>query len=388
MSIATRKRAANFLISGAVGCLCLSPLHAIAGSLNGWDSTGLGFALSAAGSAAGPSNASAKLSYPSAEQVYTLAQGAKRRYAYRGRVNTTYWRTGSVSSVIVSSLPPDRLRIDYVEPDSVRGSTVVKTSTDEWTWSPVRQVLSHRKISIRPTAVSSSLNLLKRNYLLSVSHTLQVWADRKSYELQIIRRSNNTVARRLWVDQVTGLVLKRETFGEDGKLGTTIAYADIDFHPNITAASFDLTALERRSGVRKVEDRTVVAVGIDRGAQINALNHAVYPKEAGGYKFVSASTELIGLRPTVHLRYTDGLDLLSLFEQTRSVATRPTTVPTAMSPAQVDGKPAHYIRRASLATLIWDSGPLRLTVLGEPNKQKLLGFATAIDQYIGTSSSH
>jgi anti-sigma factor RsiW len=112
---------------------------------------------------------------------------------------------------------------------------------------------------------------------------------------------------------------------------------------------------------------------------------ADYPATAAGFKFVGETTRIMNRRNTQEVHYSDGLDFISLFEQKRIKSNRPTIVPKAATPISINNKSAHLIRRASLETLIWDSGALRLTVVGEANHNRMLAFAAAIDQFVSNS---
>lgn len=321
---------------------------------------------------------------PAAQALYLKTTSADSRLSYRGRLNTTYWRTGRVTSVIVRHMAPSSLRIDYVEPDSVRGRAVVVIADTEWTYNPSRLSLTHRPYVPHSSESSASLKLLQRNYILKVLPQTDTYIHRTTSILEVLRRSNRTMARKLWIDNDTGLALKREVLSEDGKLTVTIAYSDITFHPQLTAANFDLSYVAKVKGWQQVDETKTAKVSVP-AAQAMPLAGVTYPLEAAGYKLVGSSIRQINERQTEELHYSDGLELLSLFEQTRGRANKPTRVPSGMAPVTINRKTAHFIRRSSLETLIWDSGPLRLTLVGEANHDRMLAFATAVDQFVSNS---
>jgi len=283
-------------------------------------------------------------------------------------------------------MAPSSLRIDYVEPDSVRGRAVIVTSNTEWTYNPKRHSLTHRPFVPHSSESSASLQLLQRNYILKALRETDTYIQRQTSVLEVLRRSNHTIARKLWIDDDTGLVLKREVLSEDGKLTVTIAYSDITFHPQLTAANFDLSNVAKIKGVQQV-DETKSAKSASSIVQPMPLAGASYPSAAAGYRLVGSSIRQINKRQTEELHYSDGLELLSLFEQIRDRANKPTRVPAGMAPVAVNRKTAHFVRRSSLETIIWDSGSLRLPVVGEANHDRMLAFAAAVDQFVSNSKS-
>jgi len=324
---------------------------------------------------------------PAAEALYLKARGAESQLSYRGRLNTTYWRTGHTTSVILRHMAPNSLRIDYVEPDSIRGRAVVVIAGNEWTYSPSDRSLTHRTFASHSLAATAGLDLLTRNYILKVLPQPDTVIQRKTTILEVLRRANHTVARKFWIDDVTGLILKREMVSEDGKLTVTISYSDISFHPQLTAANFDLSNVTKIKGVRQVDETKTNKSTVPVSQVTQPLPGSIYPPSAAGYRLVGSGSRQINSRLTEEVHYSDGLELLSLFEQKRIKVTRATRVPRVMTPVPINGKTAHFSRRNSLETIIWDNGPLRLMVVGEANQDRMLAFAIAVDQFVSKSTT-
>ena len=317
---------------------------------------------------------------PSAESLFIKVLRSDDFYPYRGRQITTYWQTGRVMEVLVSHRPADDQRLQFLNPEVERGRLLVSDGTQQWEYDPHQKVLRHRRLS--PGALDDddllSYTLLRANYLLAVDPRPRLWADRKTYLVTIKRPSGATLARRFWIDAGSGLILKREIYRDDGKLAVTAAFSDIAYHVALPPSLFSLSGLAKT--VRVVElptAETAVPLSTLRG---QLAGQASAPVSLAGYRLVGATTTKIGNRPVLHLRYSDGLNLVSLFEQRRTQPSRPTLVPAGMRVIPIGTVPVHVGHRASLTTLNWDTRALNMTLMGEMGLSTLRALAQSAIQ--------
>lgn len=314
---------------------------------------------------------------PSAEAIFVSVLHSED-YAYKGKQVTTSWRSGTASEVAVSHLAAECQRLQYLNPVARRGRLLVSDGHQEWQYDPHSHTLRHRRLS--PGALDDddylSYTLLRANYVLSVSPRPVTWAERKAYLVSIKRPGTLALARRLWVDAGSGLILKREHYGEDGRLAITVAFTEIAYHPKISLALFNLGAVGRRKGVKVVElpspwEAPVALASVSRQLQGKART---WPQLAG-YQLIGATKTVVSGRPLLHLRYSDGLNLVSLFEQQRTQTRRPTAVPGRL--VRLGTTPAHLMQRGALTTLNWDTQALNITLMGEGSLARLRRLAMA-----------
>jgi hypothetical protein len=175
-------------------------------------------------------------------------------------------------------------------------------------------------------------------------------------------------------------VLKREIYREDGKLAVTVAFSDINFHALLPVTLFDLSEIAKRRGVRRVEQSAGGETSLPLVAAKAQLGGAAFvPQTLKGYRLVSAALTKSGDTPLLHLRYSDGLNLVSLFEQRRTHPRHPTRVPASMSPTRIGSRAGHVTHHASLTALNWDLPTLNLTLMGEIAEPSLQALALAAD---------
>lgn len=324
---------------------------------------------------------------PTAAGLYDRSLDADDHFSYRGRQVTNYWRSGRLVAVIVSHRAPDQRRLDYLAPERLQGRKFLSDGRQEWQYDPRQRVINHRTLAPNTDAVAdaaAAYALLKTNYLVAVAPQKQAWVGRKVFLLTISRRSNHLLSRRLWIDAATGLALKRENYREvlegkrlEAKLTVTVAYTDISFRPKLTRFSFDPGRLANRPGVRFVEEKRDSEQPIAISSVPRQLGGWLTPASLAGYKLVGAAITR-GNRPLLHLRYSDGLNLVSLFEQRRTQTRQPTRVPRAMRPLKVGTVPGHVISHASLTAINWDTPALNLTLMGEIAQRTLQQLAATV----------
>ncbi len=295
-----------------------------------------------------------------------------------GRSQTTGGQVGT-AAVNVLNLPPESRRIEYLAPERLRGRLLVSDDRQQWQYDPRSRSLHHRLLLPGATDDDDLLSytLLRANFLLSVDPQPRMVADRKTWLIAIKRPRSLTLARKLWVDAGSGLVLKREIYGDGGKLVITVAFSDIVYHPHLDPDLFDLSHLAKTAGIHVVpEARTVAETRVALpSVRAQLAGQAYAPYVLAGYRLVGASTTIVGKKPLLHLRYSDGLNLVSLFEQRRTQPRRPTLAP-GMRVANIGSVPVHVSHHSSLTTLNWDTPTLNVTLMGEMGMTSLRAIAT------------
>ena len=319
---------------------------------------------------------------PTAEDLFVKVLRADDSFTYIGRKVTTYWRTGQTTAVAVFHRPADDRRIYYLSPKSRRGLLIVSDGHNEWQYDPRTKDLSHRRLSPGALEEDDLLNykLLRANYFLTVDPKPRVYDDRKVSLVTIKRPIGHTLARKFWIDNGTGLILKREIYGDDGELAVTSVFSEINYHPKTSSGAFSLAGLSKLPGVHLSENSSPQEDSIQPALVAGQLTGKAYaPHSLAGYQLVGASATSAGGKPILHLRYSDGLNLVSLFEQQRTQARRPTQV-KGMQRAQIGSVPAHVSHRASLTTFNWDTSTLNVTLMGEMGVKALYSLALAAVQ--------
>lgn len=149
------------------------------------------------------------------------------------------------------------------------------------------------------------LGVLGRNYEVSVEGRERLM-DRRSTVLVLHRRDSGMLRERLWIDEASKLLVRRETYDEEGSLLRLGAFLSLDLAPH-----------PPRSGGADDVERDEGPVPLDAG-DLDALREAGWtiPDELPpGYEPVAAYTLAEEDGQPLQLVYTDGLYTVSVFQQ-------------------------------------------------------------------------
>ncbi|MBC7639194.1 MAG: hypothetical protein H7231_05365 [Rhodoferax sp.] len=204
------------------------------------------------------------------------------------------------------------------------------------------------------------LSLLMSHYDVSLDRPGQV-AGRPAHSL-LLRRSGSTAAR-LWLDDATGLLLRREVYDAAGRTTAAMAYLDVTVGPSPAPVTTTVALAARPGGVDAIRrSGWVCPAAIGSGGSDLVLYDA---------RTLNATA---GRTPIMHLTYSDGLSSLSVFEQ------QGTLDPVAVQGYAVTGSGSRrmHVRRGSPTQAVWQSGPTVVTVVSDAPTGQLAAVVAAM----------
>lgn len=167
-------------------------------------------------------------------------------------------------------------------------------------------------VPVAGDSLEETLKLVARNYNVNLVGEGQA-AGRSAYVIQLSSKYLGRRGQRLWVDRSTHVILRSEKYRSDGSLATVSYFSGITFpktlDPRLFVASVPpgLTVYEQTG--------TDSCVSPDRLDEITGFAPYVPALLPAGFRFAGAGiTSSRAPEDTVHLRFTDGLDVISLFE--------------------------------------------------------------------------
>lgn len=179
-------------------------------------------------------------------------------------------------------------------------------------------------------------------------------------------RSNEVVRERLAVDDDTGLVLRRELFGSDGRAVRVVTVTQLDTSPSPQAVG---------SGASRPAPDKATRL---RPEALEAP-YAAPATLAGGYERVAAFRR----GRVVHLLYSDGLHGLSVFMQPGRLDDD--RLPEGGRPVRVGGADARRFTWAGGEIVTWESGPVVRTVVGDAAPDEVMAAARSLPPAPGMS---
>jgi hypothetical protein len=215
---------------------------------------------------------------------------------------------------------------------------------------------------------ASQLSLLVDNFDLRVEGAADV-AGRRAVVVGADHAGKPSA--RFWIDRATGLLLRTEVYAADGRLWRASAFVRVRIHPH--------AFMQHLPPVVQVPE----AVALSRGS-LPGLRRAGYrcPARLG---FGFALTDIDRLSeptPAVHMTYTDGLSVISVFEQRGSLAA---SAVDGYQQVAIHGQQV-YVKYGLPTSILWASNDMVYTVLTDAPQSTLAHIVAAYPRHEPLSS--
>jgi outer membrane lipoprotein-sorting protein len=217
------------------------------------------------------------------------------------------------SYVRVKFLPPGKVRREVVDRRGFLQWLIISDGEREWNYNRARNTV-WQGLPADPDEKlidpDEEIAILERNYKLSLGRPEHVAG--RLCDVLTVTAKDGAVLRRTWVERSYGLVLQRLTFHPDGREASRMMFT----HVQIPAPLDDLDfAFSPPRGARVKQRRLRPEyLEVEEAEEATGQRPRTPAWLPPGYSFESVN--LLPHRGTVvlHTRYTDGLDVLSLFQ--------------------------------------------------------------------------
>lgn len=165
-----------------------------------------------------------------------------------------------------------------------------------------------------------TLDLLAQHYAVTIAGKGSV-AGRSAYVVEA-RRGDGSLAARFWLDHQTTLMLRREVRGPQGHIVRTSAFIELNVGASARLAGdsrWERRGPERPPFMPHPWQQRLQQVEL---ATLRSQGWTIPGSLPGGLALVDARRGVIGGREVLHLSYSDGLSMVSLFVQRGRLATR------------------------------------------------------------------
>jgi negative regulator of sigma E activity len=309
------------------------------------------------------------------------SEQAEKKVSYAGTKVLRFYRPegGGLATervVKVWHRSPEQTRVEMVTPADILGMVVLESPEGIWIFHPRRQ--SWRQMKWR--APEARPQLLLRNYDVSLLRREKV-AGRPAYVLRLASRHPGNPSKTVWIDAETKLALRQDLFDPDGRLLSASQFREISFSPSLPGNLFTVP-VEARVDKRREADGPLAGAQQPPWATAQKAGQALPCEQP---RYVPAGYELVHRfclkrpeREFAHLRYTDGLNTISLFIE-RSSAGAATVSQDGRRGRRRHGGPGsdpqrgEHGRRFSL-----QRGDTRYTLVGNINASELRRMAESI----------
>ena len=217
------------------------------------------------------------------------------------------------------------------------------------------------------------LNRLDAKYDVDIVGTERL-LDRSCVRLEIVRSSDRRLVERLWIDEESDLLLRRETYAGEDTLLRMVAYQRLDLNPADRLRSSDTAHATRGQRPRQLRQEQDVSEVDDIG--LAALRDAgwVIPEALPG-AYASEGSFAVSAADSQPLQsvYSDGLYTVSLFEQRGSLD--PATLPEGAVISSDFGFPAYTWPGAVPQRIVWEADGTTWSLVGDAPPDELQAMA-------------
>jgi outer membrane lipoprotein-sorting protein len=233
---------------------------------------------------------------------------------YCGREIIIFWSTKGMSQSSEAEVyfrAPYKVRIEYKAPSNLSQQIVINDGENEYLYDTKRNI-AIREVSFYHYAsdIDNKFRLLKENYDFTLSGTEKI-AGRPADVITIKPRNKDDISKKIWVDKEYNIILQEKTFQPDGNLLCDSHFTNIDFPKELSDKLFSLPK-NTKVVVRDFKVTTFSDIKDLKGKlKFPFLFPSYVPR---GYVFDKANLIQEKNSEFVQIQYSDGLNILSLFE--------------------------------------------------------------------------
>ncbi len=332
----------------------------------------LSFALSA--------SASASAATPPADPDAILRESAQAPQAvsYVGQLQTVRFSSNRANATIVriEHRAPSLTRRWYLAPESLYGDYTITRGIETFEFDTKREQIT---VSRNPelddiVATEGNLDRVLANYR-AIFDGQDILAGRPAVSIVLLNKYTGERALRVWIDEQTHLVLKKEEYHANGSVAAEVRFEDLRYTNRIPD---DVFSTEKPNGFTEVQGRVAVAPSSDIARVIRDAGFSPYTPRAlpQGFQLVSGDVSDVGGVKTQHLLYSDGLRSISLFEN----ATGAAADFGALRPKETafEGHRAQYVEDGPTTLLTWNEHDLHFALVGDQLLAELVDIAKSV----------
>lgn len=232
-------------------------------------------------------------------------------------------RGHEASEALIYRVPPDKQRIEFTSPEEIKGIGEVIIGKERFPLLPMKRDGGPgrpRFFSMPPPDIQDSIPenipILLNNYTIRLLEGGNI-ADRDTYLFEIEPKFAGRPSRKIWTDKQNGVILKMEHYNYQKKLQRLFVYSAISYNPNIDMNIFrkpENSPPQREQNRKEIWNYRQGKVNLKNIRKETKMNLIIPEQISPG--FVLQSIDLIEFRNfrNVHLKYTDGLTVLSIFQ--------------------------------------------------------------------------
>ena len=310
--------------------------------------------------------------------LYAQAVAADDSVSYSGTLTSVVYEGDHAASTVarIEHKAPNAWRIWYVAPANAYGRMIVSNESLTYRYEPaLNRVYSYDWSNTAPGIVAPvDVARVEANYSVDIGPASSV-AGRKTTTLSLVSKHTGTLAQRIWIDNQTRLILRRENYTADGSVGSKSSFDSIRVGMTLPKDLFNLTV---PSGMTLVSGASYAKTTTNTSELVKSADFKfATPKYLpNGFVLERGSVASHDGVNTVELVYGDGLRTFSLFEN--ATGRLPRFEQGEAEPIHIGDVSGKYAEVSGQALASWNAGGLNFTIVGDLSTKEISKIGASI----------
>lgn len=304
--------------------------------------------------------------------------GAPKLVSYVGQLETVRFSSSHATATImrVEHRAPSLTRRWYLAPEALFGDYTITRgiATYDFDTKNARVTISHNPALDEQFSSAGNFQRVLANYRAVLGGN-EVIAGRLTESVILINKYTGERAMRVWIDERTHLVLKKEEYHGNGAVASQMRFEGVRYTNSIPNGVF---STDRPSGYSEVAGRNFTMPSADVKRVIKEAGFVpASPKDLPqGFSLIGGNVATTNGVKTLQLLYSDGLRTISLFEN----ATGATADFGALHPrtTHFEGHDAQYVEDGPTTLLTWHERGLYFALVGDLLRNELVAIAKSV----------
>ncbi len=286
------------------------------------------------------------------------------------------------------TIPPDKSRVEYIEPAELAGTVMVTNGSTMWTYDPAKNQVTKMALP-EDEPFEMDYTQIVKGILDENDISLEGIEDvggRGTYVIEATPKDESNrkfVSRtRVWVDRENWMILGTEMYDADGNPMVKVEYRDITFNTGIPDSEFIFEAPAGAEVVEtSLEDMMPEEMTLDAARANITFDLRVPSYLPEGYEFDRATVfgDLYGNGPEmVSLHYTNGDERLHLTEWVSDDSDQSEHAMGEPEIVSINGTDGEFTSMFGMSTLRWSADGIDYSLSGEFEKGELVNVAESL----------